>query len=400
MAIGVRQVLQAQRTGSTRTTLMVPALAFFLAGERGIMLPLIPMYMMSLGYSVAAIGMVMAMQGGFQLALRLPGGPISDRFGEQRMLAASFLLSIAASLALVLSGQLAWLMVAQVFVGASRAFSMPAGKSYVSKVDEARKATNLGRFTAAQAASLIIGPALGGVVAASLGFVAAFGTGVAVSLTGLMVVAALPHVDRGTPRSLLSGFTALPMMARSRGLVVPSAVALAISFGVAATISVFIVHLRESGIPASTVGLVFSFWSVGSLVTGLAFGRIHARLGDAGTTMVGLVGFGLLLVTAVTQSSPGSVLILTIGLGAGYGLCNTLYTLLAANSSSREQRGAAISMVGMYWAGGQMVGPLVLGMVAGTTSAGIAAGIAGVVVLMAGLTIPLTLARRRVPLRQ
>jgi MFS family permease len=63
--------------------------------------------------------------------------------------------------------------------------------------------------------------------------------------------------------------------------------------------------------------------------------------------------------------------------GAGVGLGAVMYGLLAAISSKPEERGVAMSVAGLYWAGGMLVGPLAYGALAeaiGTSHAVVTAG--------------------------
>ena len=49
----------------------------------GAIIVLVPLYILSLGYNPAWLGLIIAGQGLFQVSLRLFGGVISDKFGER-----------------------------------------------------------------------------------------------------------------------------------------------------------------------------------------------------------------------------------------------------------------------------------------------------------------------------
>ena len=112
----------------------------------GSIIVLVPLYIISLGYSPAWLGIIIAGQGFFQVALRLFGGVISDRIGERWVIQASLGALVIGCLGLALSTSLAWLLFAQVLFGGSRAIYWTSAQSYGSRIDETRPTQVLGRF--------------------------------------------------------------------------------------------------------------------------------------------------------------------------------------------------------------------------------------------------------------
>ena len=82
---------------------------------------LVPLYIISLGYNPGWLGVIIAGQGLFQVALRLFGGVLSDRIGERWVIQASFAALVVGSLGLAFSSSLFALLAAQVLFGGSRA---------------------------------------------------------------------------------------------------------------------------------------------------------------------------------------------------------------------------------------------------------------------------------------
>ena len=79
----------------------------------GMVQVLVPLYALSLGFSVLKVSSVVAFPALAEIGVRFLGGALSDRFGERRMLQVCYLLMACAGLALVSAESYVELMVAQ-----------------------------------------------------------------------------------------------------------------------------------------------------------------------------------------------------------------------------------------------------------------------------------------------
>ena len=78
--------------------------------------------------------------------------------------------------------------------------------------------------------------------------------------------------------------------------------------------------------------------------------------------------------------------------GGGVGLGAVMYGLLAAINSQPEERGVAMSVAGLYWAVGMLVGPLAYGGLAEAIGTSQSVVIAGMFALALSLLTPLVFA--------
>ena len=117
----------------------------------GSIIVLVPLYIISLGYSPAWLGIIIAGQGFFQVALRLFGGVISDRIGERWVIQASLGALVIGCLGLALSTSLAWLLFAQVLFGGSRAIYWTSAQSYGRCSDASSVSAQRGASSATRA---------------------------------------------------------------------------------------------------------------------------------------------------------------------------------------------------------------------------------------------------------
>jgi EmrB/QacA subfamily drug resistance transporter len=122
---------------------------------------------LDLGASIEALEWIV---NGYTLSLAvllLAGAALGDRFGRRRMFAAGLALFVIASVACALARDAAWLIAARAIQGTGAALVMPLAMSLLSAVhgpEERGKA--LGMFASITGLALIVGPAIGGAIAA------------------------------------------------------------------------------------------------------------------------------------------------------------------------------------------------------------------------------------------
>ena len=332
--------------------------------QLGMLLPLVPLYVLSLEYNYAWLGAVIAAQGAFQLLLRFFGGALSDRFGERVVLRVGLVALLVSALVFVRAESVWALIGAQLFIGAARAVYNPAAQSYATRISETDRARVIGRYRAAEAIGQGAGPLLGGVLAAVVGFAVAFivvASGTAAALAASLL---LPELPRRMATTLLEVARGIPGIVRSKALLLAGICAFGLSASVAVFFSVGIAFFRDTGIEAGVIGLAVTVFTAASAIASFGFGRIMAALGQR---LVFAVGVG----------------------GAAATLANNLRTLLSAEHSAPEQRGLAVALVGSYWALAQLVGPALLGVVAALANLTTALVAGGGFALLVGVSAPL-----------
>jgi EmrB/QacA subfamily drug resistance transporter len=103
--------------------------------------------------------------------LLLTGAALGDRFGRRRMFAAGIALFVAASVACALAPTVGWLIVSRGAQGAGAALVMPLAMAILSGAfGREQRARALGIFSGVTGCALIIGPAVGGFLTATLGW--------------------------------------------------------------------------------------------------------------------------------------------------------------------------------------------------------------------------------------
>lgn len=334
----------------------------------GMIMVLVPLYMYANGYDVAEIGVVVAAQAVFQLALRIIAGVLADRYGEQRVITAGYALMCISAVIFATSSNLWPMILAQLFTGASRAAYMPAAKSYASRIHEGNAAAHIGRTMGGATLGSIAGPVVGGMLAVAIGFSGAFVVAVGVGVFGLIVSLLLPGLPRKQAQTMREAFARVPALARAKTTLLPGLIAFFVASSIAAMFSVGVVLLRDADFSETTVGVITGAYAVGGSVTGFAFAYILGKTGMRGAfaLLFAAIGGGMVLLALTEITAVWLLLAVIVGAGTGFGAA--LYGLIAANNSLPQERGVAMSVAGLYWASGMLIGPLAYGALADATS--------------------------------
>jgi MFS family permease len=358
------------------------------------MMLLIPLYAISEDFRLSDQGIVIAAPAVFMVILRLPGGAISDRFGERVVIWFGFATLLAAAITAAFANSILPLIISQLFSGASRSVYWSAAQSYISRSAEGQAGKVMGRQLAFESGAGIIGAIASGFIAEIFGFGYAFGIAAILCVIGISVTTSLPSLPRKDQvRSIRASFAPVKTMLFSRSL----AYAHLVSFMAAAYAGLmgglFIAYFRDIGYSEGFTGIVRAFNGAGVVVVAFMFGVLLARVGALWTGVAGMIGTGLI---AIGVASTGDIPVLPVVLmtvsGVTFGTLRTLYPALAAQKSTPNQRAMALSVVSLYWAVAMLLSPLIFGFVADATSIRTAIYIFGTFSVIVGLLSPLVYA--------
>ena len=395
------------QTLSPRAELRATAL-IYLAGFTyhiglGATLILVPLYALHLGFDLAELGVIIGSQAVFGLFLRLFAGAISDRFGERWVLLGSFGAMIAGAAIIGASDTFWTLILGQTFLGISRATYWTATQSYASRINPARSGTLLGRMSSSRTSGDMVGAALAGLIAETLGYGSAWAILVGLGGIGLVGSSVLPMLPR---KDALRGFkqalAPIPSMASSPSMAMAGFTAFVASAAMAMAVILLVPYLRELGNGETTVGLVRTAGLVGSVGIGVVFGKIVLRTGQKNLYTLALSAMGMIMLAVpLVGTSLTSMAVLMLAYGTFYGLLGPLYPLTASTFSSQEQRGVAMAYVGLYWGAAQVVVPATFGIIASTFGLKDSFWFAGLMFIGFAVAMPVLfplLTKRRVPI--
>lgn len=374
-----------------RATVLIYLAGFTYHIGLGATLILVPLYALHLGFDLAELGFIVASQAVFGLFLRLFAGAISDRFGERWVLLVSFAAMIAG--AAVIGGSTTfWALISgQTLLGISRATYWTATQSYCSRINPEKSGTLLGRMSSSRTSGDMVGAALAGLIAETMGYGSAWAIIAGIGGAGLVGSSLLPILPR---KDALRGFkqalAPIPSLARSPSMAMAGFTAFVVSAAMTIVVILLVPYLRELGNGETTIGLVRTVALVGSVGIGIIFGKIVSRTGQKNLYALALSALGIIMLAVpLVGVSLTPMAILMFAYGTFYGLLGPLYPLTASTYSSQEQRGVAMAYVGLYWGVAQMAVPASFGIIAAAVGLETSFWFAGVMFLAFAASMPI-----------
>jgi EmrB/QacA subfamily drug resistance transporter len=349
-------------------------------------------------------------------------GRLGDIAGRRLLLLAGLLLFTAASVLCGVAPSLGWLIAARAMQGAGAAVMMALTMAFVGEiVPKEKTGSAMGLLGTMSAIGTALGPSLGGILIAGLGWRAIFLVNLPLGLLTVVLAYRTLPADRRKPKQAPAAFDgagtlllALTLAAYAlamtigRGRFGPLNAALlsvavagaglfivaqkraasplirlsmfrdpvlsanlALSVSVAAVVMATLVigpfYLsRALGLDAALVGLVVSAGPLVVALAGVPAGRMTDRFGAPRMTVAGLVGMAagsfLLSALPVTAGVPGYVVPLAV-LTAGYALFQTANNTGVMADVPRDERGVISGMLNLSRNLGLITGASAMGAV-------------------------------------
>ena len=259
---------------SRRTLWTVYAVNFLNATGMWFFLPLLPIFLGRKGGSAALVGVVFAAGLAANALIRYPAGWAADRFGTRVVLVAAMLSTAALFLAYLLPLPLAAFVVVRLLHGAAQGAYWPAANGLVAEITpEQQRGRAFGYMQATNMAGMLIGPAIGGLVAL-LNIGVTFTIAAGFSAITVFALVTLPNVKAQA---------AVTMPARAmhiaRRLLPLPILGAGTSYMIGAFDTIWSIYLTYRGASTFAVGLSFAAFAVpATLLSGYA-GALGDRFG-------------------------------------------------------------------------------------------------------------------------
>jgi MFS family permease len=328
--------------------------------------PLAPTFAGELGLSGVETGMILAAASLAALVVALPLGLIADRLGARRVTIVSACLFTLATLGQGIADEFWSLLLARGAFGVAFGALWGAGAAWLSdSLKEDSRASALAAATTVAGIGFTTGPVFAG------GLADRYDTGtpflivaVAAAVVTASLVVAAPAADGDATRQRLRD---LLRVARRDELVL-AGIAIIVLIGlVGGGVNLLVpLQLRENGVSAGEIGLLFSIASAVYTVVS----AIVARLGTRSATL--RVGGGAALLTAVSillvlfSSSTLAAVAFVLLRAPFWATMDTIILPLAAAGAHRSSlgRGSVMGLLTISWAAAATVGPLIAGGIA------------------------------------
>lgn len=294
--------------------------------------PLLLMYRTELGVSVAT---VQATYGLYAVGL-IPGlllaGSLSDRYGRRRVMVPALVMSVVASLLLILGGQaLTWLFVGRLVAGVASGVAFSSGTAWLKELSTTGSARepNPGarRATVAMTVGFAGGPLVAGLLAqwAPVPTVSAYLPHLALTLLTLPVLLRTPETHAPDPTVTLWSTPRLPAASRRRyrAVVLPLAPWV---FGASAIALAYLPGLIKDRLGDNAL-LFGALITAATMLAGILVQPLARRASrsDRPTLLalaLGTVVLGLVVgAVAAASAQPWLIGTAALVLGAAYGCC-------------------------------------------------------------------------------
>jgi DHA1 family multidrug resistance protein-like MFS transporter len=331
----------------------------------GIVMPIMPFYVESMGASATELGLLVAISPFIQLFASPLWGNISDRRGRKPVLIVG-LLGYGISMFLFgLSTQLWMLFIARGVGALLSAATMPTTMAYVSdSTSEEDRGGGMGVLGASMGFGMVLGPALGGLLGGESLSTPFFVTAGVCLVTLLLILLFLPEsLPAGARKRQVGATPPLQIQAVWQALWGPLGVllfmAFLVSFGLTNFQGIFGYYaMVKFDYGTEEVGWILTIAAVVSALTqGALTGPLTKRWGEAAVIKVTLLASALTFGLLLTATNMVTVLI-TTGL---FTFPNALLRPAVISLTSKQagaQQGTAMGLNNSFNSLGRVVGPI------------------------------------------
>jgi MFS family permease len=350
--------------GARLFRLLMYGLILASAAAQFALVPVMPVYAHRFGLSGFQQGMLLGATGLASLAVSVPAGTLSDRFGARRITLAAGLLMAFATLAQALAGDFPALLAARLAFGIGYGVVWTAGLCWLA--DGAGGPPALGGSIASAGVGGVAGPAVSGVLTEHLGLAFPLLTaaaGFAVITAGLAALRVPADPAASRPAAAGAGLRAA---ARDCGIIGAAAAVVTAGLSTGANALLVPAELHVAGASPGQIGLAFA-------AAGILFAVGSALTAAAGQRAVNLplICGGMLVLTAavwigvLSTASLAILVMLCVTTTARSVLWTVSYPLAASAAGQRGiGLGAAVGLLNGIWAATAVLGPLAAGLAA------------------------------------
>lgn len=340
---------------------------FIAVASFGIIIPILPAYLKSIGEGGTAAGLMIAIFAGAQLLMSPIAGKWADKYGRRIMIIAGLSGLALSMFVFYLSDSVTVLYISRVIGGVGAALLIPAIFAYVADIttmDQRAKGNSF--ISAAMSLGIVVGPGIGG-------FLADFGLKMPLLISAIVGVLAVifstfvlkeskpesSDVSEAKQESMVKEI----IQSTKKPYFIPLVITLVMSFGLMAYESVLGLFVdNEFGASPQDIALMITATGIVSVIVQLfAVDWIVKRFGEANVLrmFLGLTAFGFLL--SIIASSYAFFFGVTMIIFLATSILRPVLTTLISKLAGKEQ-GFAMGMNNAYMSIGNILGPLLAGL--------------------------------------
>lgn len=245
----------------------------------GMVAPVRILYAQSRGASLAIIGAMASAYLISNFAAQYPSGWLADRWGRKQIMILGLLVQAGLSLSYLFITDPVWFVVLRFAEGIAAAAVLPSARALIADaISEEGRGEAYGVFGAFFNAGFLLGPALGGFLAAT-GYSIAFIGAVISRIVAVIIVITMIHINVKSPQETQAQAKKVPLRALFK---LPLVGAYILAFGdylyLGFDLALVPLWLHDHlGASVTAIGLVYVLWAIGSIIMSPIGGRIADR---------------------------------------------------------------------------------------------------------------------------
>ncbi|KAB7705972.1 MFS transporter [Bacillus aerolatus] len=346
--------------------LILMANMFIVMTGIGLVIPIMPTIIHDFGAGGKTFGLLIATFAFAQFIFSPLAGDLSDRLGRKKTIVFGLILFSLSQFLFAFSQQLVLLYISRAVGGIGAAFMIPSMMAFVADITTAKtRAKGMGRLGASMSFGFVVGPGIGG-------FLAAFGlrapffiAGAVAAFAAIMSILFLKEPERAAiPAAPQKRDSLLKQMTLSvkKPYFILLVMMFTLSFGLAnyqATISLY-TDVKFGFSPADISMLMVVGGLIGVIVQAFVLDRVLRLFGEVRVMNTMLVVAAIAMIGLLFATGFVSVLVVSAFFFIAASLLRPAINTTVSNMAGSEQ-GFAAGMNNAYMSIGNMVGPALAG---------------------------------------
>ena len=312
-----------------------------------LILPIMPLYVASLGGTSTQIGLIIGLFAFVAMFMRPLAGWLIDTRGNQKVLVVGMAIFLLASLGYILTPSVQGILALRLFHGMGMGLFPTAATVVVAELaPPARRGEAMGWFGIANSLSIVLGPTAGLAVVSRMGYATIFLLAAVVAALGLVCIG-IGQLPRPTRKPARIARLPRPRDVFSRAALLPSSILLFLCLSYGSVISFIPIVATQRGL--ANPGLFFTVYAMAMLLVRSKAGEISDRRGRATVILPGMVIAAISLAILGVTSGPTGVLLGAAIYGVGFGCVQPALMALTTDRAPVEERGKAMGTFYMAW---------------------------------------------------
>lgn len=351
-----------------RTFIAVLTIGFVVSFSSGLLTPVLPIYLETLGILTSQIGILYSLTSISGAVSRIPLGIVSDKIGRKKVIIACLSLNAVSGILYIVMRQLNQLIILQILQGIVVGGFGPLMMAVASLCGPQKRSTRIMSYTTATTLSFTLGMPLGSMLSAIFGFESMFMTYAFFLLPAVLAsLILMSNPDQGS-RERSRKVIAKEKKPKDRKSILTLIYSISpllvfsflYSFQYNAYSPYIPLMISNLGVDLASIGTIFLIGWITYVVVQMPAGKLSDRIGR---TRIIILGMMIGAISTLSMSFSIDIVQFSIfwGLcGVGTGMALVFY-VLAADISREQERSTVIALISAIYAAGASLGPLLGG---------------------------------------